>query len=167
MKYLKSKDIRRGATDIKNAMDAGYLDFKYATLNHAIYDYRLFLLSDAQPNTGEINGKEIAKFADEIAKQNHIFTTVIGIGVSYNGPQQIAEKLAQIKGAHVISIVTIADYFNMKQLRSLFFFLIFSIFLIFFFVLFTVLFCVRMHRLQTQPSSFHQKKQKQREDNEI
>jgi Ca-activated chloride channel family protein len=67
----------------------------------ALFENRIVFLTDAMPNTGDVNGESLAGMVKKAA-DNRIFTTFIGIGVDFNS--SLIELMTKTKGANYYSV---------------------------------------------------------------
>jgi Ca-activated chloride channel homolog len=104
------RDIRNMVLDIpaggSTNLDAG-IDMATAQFGNNYewdnYDYenRMIVLTDAQPNTGDINSSNFLRVIKNNAG-NRIYTTFIGVGVDFNS--QLIDEITKVKGANYYSV---------------------------------------------------------------
>jgi Ca-activated chloride channel homolog len=83
--------IELAADQLRNSPEAG----------NAEYESRLIILTDAQPNTGDISAGGMSGRIQSNAA-SRIFTTFIGIGVDFNS--QLVEEITRTKGSNYYSV---------------------------------------------------------------
>ena len=111
MYELKNKvlDIRSGGgTNMSAGLERGtdQLHRFYESYNYE-FENRIILLTDAQPNTGDISSSGMMGRVRSNA-QNNIYTTFIGIGVDFNS--QLIEEITKVKGANYYSVHSPRDF---------------------------------------------------------
>ncbi len=91
-----------GSTNLSSGIELATDKLRYVPdAGKAEYESRLIILTDAQPNTGDISAGGIMGRLQNNAERR-IFTTFIGIGVDFNS--QLVEEITKIKGANYYSI---------------------------------------------------------------
>jgi Ca-activated chloride channel homolog len=91
-----------GSTNLDAGLDEATRQFNRLTnLNPDIFENRVIVLTDAQPNTGDIGS---SNFLNTLANNanKRVFTTFIGIGVDFNS--DLIEKISKIKGCNYYSV---------------------------------------------------------------
>jgi Ca-activated chloride channel family protein len=96
-------DINAGGnTNLSAGMNMGLTQFKnFMEVDSYEYENRIIILTDAQPNTGQININELGDIMDDNA-DSRIYTTFIGVGVDFNS--ELIELISKVKGANYYSI---------------------------------------------------------------
>ena len=93
--------IPGGSTDQSAGMRLGTAQFDgLSELNSYEYENRMIVLTDAQPNTGDISESGLFAIARTNASRR-IYTTFVGIGVDFNS--QLIEEITKMKGANYYS----------------------------------------------------------------
>jgi Ca-activated chloride channel family protein len=91
-----------GSTNLSAGMNMATGLFKgLRELNSYEYENRIIILTDAQPNTGDINSYNLAQDIRRNA-DSRIYSTFIGIGVDFNS--QLIEEITKTKGANYYSV---------------------------------------------------------------
>ncbi len=91
-----------GSTDQGAGMRLGSEQFNgLSELSGYEYENRMIVLTDAQPNTGDISTAGFLNITLTNAAR-HVYTTFIGIGVDFNS--QLIEQITKIKGANYYSV---------------------------------------------------------------
>lgn len=94
--------IPGGSTDQSAGMRLGSAQFDgLSELNSYEYENRMIVLTDAQPNTGDISESGLFGIA-RVNASRRIYTTFIGIGVDFNS--QLIEEITKVKGANYYSV---------------------------------------------------------------
>lgn len=94
--------IPGGSTDQSAGMRLGTAQFDgLSEMNSYEYENRMIVLTDAQPNTGDISESGLFGIARANASRR-IYTTFIGIGVDFNS--QLIEEITKMKGANYYSV---------------------------------------------------------------
>lgn len=102
--------VRNSVTDIiaggSTNLDAGLematgLFRSLYDANSYEYENRIIVLTDAQPNTGDISSYGFSSTLNRNAA-NRLYTTVIGIGVDFNS--QLIEEITRTEGANYYSV---------------------------------------------------------------
>jgi len=94
--------IAGGSTNLDAGMQLGTGQFNGLNeINSYEYENRMIVLTDAQPNTGDISASGFLDITRSNANR-HIYTTFIGIGVDFN--TQLIEGITKIKGANYYSV---------------------------------------------------------------
>jgi Ca-activated chloride channel family protein len=91
-----------GSTNLDAGMDLATRQFKgLSELNSYDYENRIIVLTDAQPNTGDISS---SNFMDSVERNagSRIYTTFIGVGVDFN--TQLIERITKVKGANYYTV---------------------------------------------------------------
>jgi Ca-activated chloride channel homolog len=96
-------DVRAGgSTNLESGIKMGTEQYRgFYELNNYEYENRMIILTDAQPNTGDINSSDLTGIIRRNAN-NGIYTTVIGVGVDFNS--QLIEDITKTKGANYYSV---------------------------------------------------------------
>ncbi len=94
----------RGSTNWSAGYEAGVRQF--ASLRDRLkapaeYENRIIFITDAMPNTGELNRASLPAMIKKAAADN-IHTSVIGIGVDFN--TDLAEYITKVRGANYFSV---------------------------------------------------------------
>jgi Ca-activated chloride channel homolog len=91
-----------GSTNLDSGLDLAAQQFKrLKNLDSYQYENRIIVLSDAQPNTGDISSNDFLKTLENLAGQR-IYTTFIGVGVDFNS--SLIEQISGIKGCNYYSV---------------------------------------------------------------
>jgi Ca-activated chloride channel homolog len=91
-----------GSTNMAAGMDLATQQFRnLLEVNSYDYENRIVLLTDAQPNTGDISSSGMMGTVLKNAS-NRIYTTFIGIGVDFNS--SLIEQISSAKGANYYTI---------------------------------------------------------------
>jgi len=91
-----------GSTNLEAGMRLGTDQLRrYAGANPAEYENRIIFLTDAMPNTGEIDRHGLLGITGTNAS-NQVHTTFIGIGVDFNS--ELVEGTTRIRGANYYSV---------------------------------------------------------------
>ena len=77
------------------------------TLDPEEYENRIIFLTDAMPNTGFINSRDLLGLADNCAAKR-IYSTFIGVGLDFN--TGLIENIAKVRGANYYSIHSSAEF---------------------------------------------------------
>jgi Ca-activated chloride channel family protein len=94
--------IAGGSTNQDAGMQLGTEQFSgFNEINNYEYENRMIVLTDAQPNTGDISTSGFLNTTRSNADRR-IYTTFIGIGVDFN--TQLIEGITKIKGANYYSV---------------------------------------------------------------
>jgi Ca-activated chloride channel family protein len=94
--------IAGGSTNQDAGMQLGTEQFSgFNEINNYEYENRMIVLTDAQPNTGDISTSGFLNITRSNADRR-IYTTFIGIGVDFN--TQLIEGITKIKGANYYSV---------------------------------------------------------------
>jgi len=72
-----------------------------------VYENRIIMITDAQPNTGSISSNTLAGLLQKNAKDD-IFTTVIGVGLDFNS--ELIEIMTKTRGANYYNVYSPADF---------------------------------------------------------
>jgi Ca-activated chloride channel family protein len=91
----------RGGTNWSAGYKEGLKLFDEVDLNKKEYENRIIFLTDAMPNTGELNKGKLFGLAKE-ASEKDIHTTFIGVGVDFNN--DLVEYVSKTKGANYFSV---------------------------------------------------------------
>jgi Ca-activated chloride channel family protein len=96
-------DIRAGgSTNLAAGMNMGLGQFKnFMEVDSYEYENRMIILTDAQPNTGDISLSGLGDIMYDNA-ENRIYTSFIGIGVDFNS--ELIELISKVKGANYYSV---------------------------------------------------------------
>jgi Ca-activated chloride channel homolog len=91
-----------GGTNLSAGMDMATGQFRNLTeVNSYDYENRIIILTDAQPNTGDISSSGMMGTVIKNAS-NRIYTTFIGIGVDFNS--SLVEQITNARGANYYSV---------------------------------------------------------------
>jgi Ca-activated chloride channel family protein len=91
-----------GGTNLSAGIELGSRQFNdYYEANSYEYENRMIVLTDAQPNTGDISSQGLMDMIRSNAS-NRIYTTFIGIGVDFNS--DLINEITQVKGANYYSV---------------------------------------------------------------
>jgi Ca-activated chloride channel family protein len=91
-----------GSTNLDAGMDLARAQFRRSVyLDSDEYENRIIVLTDAQPNTGDIQLRDFIKNVENSA-EDRVYTTFIGIGVDFNS--QLIEGITKVKGANYYSV---------------------------------------------------------------
>jgi Ca-activated chloride channel homolog len=91
-----------GSTNLDAGMDMATRQFNNLyEMDSYEYENRIMVLTDAQPNTGDVSAPGLAG-ALKSNSANRIYTTFIGIGVDFN--TQLIEDISSTKGANYYSV---------------------------------------------------------------
>eukprot|EP01025_Chloroclados_australasicus_P049211 TRINITY_DN5595_c0_g1_i5.p1 TRINITY_DN5595_c0_g1~~TRINITY_DN5595_c0_g1_i5.p1 ORF type:complete len:642 (-),score=87.91 TRINITY_DN5595_c0_g1_i5:882-2807(-) len=71
------------------------------------YENRIILLTDAQPNTGDISSATLAGLVQQNSEED-IFTSIIGIGLDFNS--ELVEILTKTRGANYYSVYSPSQF---------------------------------------------------------
>jgi Ca-activated chloride channel family protein len=77
------------------------------TLDPEEYENRIIFLTDAMPNTGFINSRDLLGLAKECAAKR-IYSTFIGVGLDFN--TGLIENITKVRGANYYSIHSSAEF---------------------------------------------------------
>ncbi|OGM05149.1 MAG: hypothetical protein A2008_06395 [Candidatus Wallbacteria bacterium GWC2_49_35] len=77
------------------------------TLDPEEYENRIIFLTDAMPNTGSINSRELLGLAKEFAAKR-IYSTFIGVGLDFN--TGLIENISKVRGANYYSVHSSAEF---------------------------------------------------------
>jgi Ca-activated chloride channel family protein len=88
----------RGGTDLAAGLQAGYDQFDRSKQAPVGVERRMFVLTDAMPNSGEFRFGETAR---HMATSASVHMTFVGIGVDFNA--DLAEELATVPGFNYLS----------------------------------------------------------------
>jgi len=91
----------RGGTNWSAGYKEGLKLFDEVDLNKKGYENRIVFLTDAMPNTGELNKGKLFGLAKD-ASEKGIHTTFIGVGVDFNN--DLVEHVSKTKGANYFSV---------------------------------------------------------------
>lgn len=94
--------IAGGSTNLDAGMDMATRQFKgLSELSSYEYENRIIVLTDAQPNTGDISS---SNFMDSVERNagSRIYTTFIGVGVDFN--TNLIERITKVKGANYYTV---------------------------------------------------------------
>jgi Ca-activated chloride channel family protein len=96
-------DIRAGGnTNLSAGMNMGLSQFKnFLEVDSYEYENRMIILTDAQPNTGQLSLNDLSNIMYDNA-ENRIYTTFIGVGVDFNS--ELIDLISKVKGANYYSI---------------------------------------------------------------
>eukprot|EP01024_Parvocaulis_polyphysoides_P054992 TRINITY_DN5590_c2_g1_i1.p1 TRINITY_DN5590_c2_g1~~TRINITY_DN5590_c2_g1_i1.p1 ORF type:complete len:429 (+),score=64.13 TRINITY_DN5590_c2_g1_i1:38-1288(+) len=72
-----------------------------------LYENRIIMITDAQPNTGSISSDTLAGLLQKNAKDD-IFTTIIGVGLDFNS--ELIEIMTKTRGANYYNVYSPADF---------------------------------------------------------
>jgi Ca-activated chloride channel homolog len=102
-------DVRAGgSTNLAAGIKMGTEQYRgFYELNNYEYENRMIILTDAQPNTGDIDSSDLMGTLGRNAN-NGIYTTVIGIGVDFNS--QLIEEITKTKGANYYSVHSAREF---------------------------------------------------------
>jgi Ca-activated chloride channel family protein len=91
-----------GATNLDGGMDLATSQFK-GLREQSSYEYenRVMILTDAEPNTGDISSYGLMYNVKKNA-ESRIYTTFIGIGVDFNSG--LIEGITKVKGANYYAV---------------------------------------------------------------
>lgn len=95
-------------------MEAGYqtgtkLLEKYVGSNKEEYENRIIFLTDAQPNTGQLDEDGLFGMTQTNAEKG-IYTTFIGIGVDFNS--ELIEAMTKVKGANYYTVNSTDEFMS-------------------------------------------------------
>jgi Ca-activated chloride channel family protein len=95
-------------------MEAGYkegtkLIEEYENSNKEEYENRIIFLTDAQPNTGQLDEEGLFGMAENNAEKG-IYTTFIGVGVDFN--TELVEAMTKVKGANYYAVHSSEDFMH-------------------------------------------------------
>jgi Ca-activated chloride channel family protein len=91
-----------GGTNLSAGMDMGNDQFRnLREVNSYEYENRVIILTDAQPNTGDLSTSGLTGMMTRNA-ESRIYTTFIGIGVDFNS--SLIEAITKVKGANYYSV---------------------------------------------------------------
>ena len=91
-----------GSTNLDAGMDLARAQFRRLTsLDSSEYENRIIVLTDAQPNTGQIGNQDFVKNVQNSA-DDRVYTTFIGSGVDFNS--QLIESITKVRGANYYSV---------------------------------------------------------------
>jgi Ca-activated chloride channel homolog len=94
--------IAGGSTNLDAGMRMATQQFNNLyELNSYEYENRIMVLTDAQPNTGDVSSAGLMNMVSNNAA-NRLYTTFIGIGVDFNS--QLIESISKTKGANYYSV---------------------------------------------------------------
>ena len=97
----------RGGTNWSAGYKEGLKLFDEVDLNKKGYENRIIFLTDAMPNTGELNkGKLFGLAKDASAKGIH--TTFVGVGIDFNN--DLVEHVSKTKGANYFSVHSSTEF---------------------------------------------------------
>ena len=91
----------RGGTNWSAGYKEGLKLFDEVDLNKKDYENRIIFLTDAMPNSGELNKGKLFGLAKD-ASSKGIHTTFIGVGVDFNN--DLVEYVSKTKGANYFSV---------------------------------------------------------------
>ena len=94
--------VAGGSTNLDAGMDLATKQFKgLSELSSYDYENRIIVLTDAQPNTGDISS---SNFMDSVERNagSRIYTTFIGVGVDFN--TQLIKRITKVKGANYYTV---------------------------------------------------------------
>ncbi len=97
-----------GSTNLDAGIDMATRQLKGASeTDPSEYENRIIVLTDAQPNTGDISS---ANFMNEIEANaaSSIYATVIGVGVDFN--TSLIERITKVKGANYYTVHSRRDF---------------------------------------------------------
>jgi Ca-activated chloride channel family protein len=96
-------DIHAGGnTNLSAGMNMGLTQFKnFLEVDSYEYENRIIILTDAQPNTGQLSINDLGDIMYDNA-ESRIYTTFIGIGVDFNS--ELIELISKVKGANYYSV---------------------------------------------------------------
>jgi Ca-activated chloride channel family protein len=99
-RYVQALDSlqARGGTDLAAGLQAGYDQFDRSKQAPVGVERRMFVLTDAMPNSGEFRFGETAR---HMATSASVHMTFVGIGVDFNA--DLAEELATVPGFNYLS----------------------------------------------------------------
>jgi len=102
-------DVRAGgSTNLASGIKMATEQYRgFYELNNYEYENRVIILTDAQPNTGDINSKDLMDMIRRNAA-DRIYATVIGVGVDFNS--QLIEEMTKIKGANYYSVHSAREF---------------------------------------------------------
>lgn len=116
VRYLDMNDVKNEVLDIRAGgntnMSAGIergTEQLYRSYESNSYEYenRVILLTDAQPNTGDLTSSGMMGRVRNNSEVQ-IYTTFIGIGVDFNS--QLIEEITKVKGANYYSVHSPRDF---------------------------------------------------------
>jgi Ca-activated chloride channel family protein len=106
MNKLKNRvlDIRAGGnTNMSAGMERGTQEFAgYHESGDYEYENRIILLTDAQPNTGDLSSSGMLGRVQKNASAAGIYTTFIGVGVDFNS--YLIEEISKVKGVNYYTV---------------------------------------------------------------
>lgn len=94
--------VAGGSTNLDAGIDMATRQLKGTSeLNSYEYENRIMVLTDAEPNTGDISS---TNFMNEVEANadNHIYTTFIGVGVDFN--TSLIERITKVNGANYYTV---------------------------------------------------------------
>lgn len=98
----------RGGTNMESGYKLGTSLYKnLETFNEQGYENRIIFLTDAMPNTGNIDENSLLGMTKENSK-NKIYSTFIGIGVDFNS--ELIEHITKVQGANYYSVHNSKDF---------------------------------------------------------
>ena len=97
-----------GSTNLDAGLDmATNLFNKLEDTNAAVYENRIIVLTDAQPNTGNTGRYNFFATVNSNA-QNHIYSTFIGVGVDFNS--DLIDSITKVRGANYYSVHSSSEF---------------------------------------------------------
>ncbi|MGE5329196.1 MAG: VWA domain-containing protein [Deltaproteobacteria bacterium] len=111
MDSIKSEIMKlesQGGTNMEAGYkEAGKLFDSISESNPEEYENRIIFLTDAMPNTGDVNDQSLLGLTKKSADKK-IYTTFIGVGVDFN--TDLIEQITKMKGANYYSVHSAEDF---------------------------------------------------------
>jgi len=80
---------------------------EYAGANPTQYENRIIFITDAMPNTGNTDDRELLEMLEDNA-DDRLFTSFIGVGVDFNS--DLVERITKTKGANYYSVHSSTEF---------------------------------------------------------
>lgn len=100
----------QGGTNMEKGLKKGKRlleDFINSNKKDGNYENRVFFLTDAMPNQGNISDESLKSITEEMSKKK-IYSTFVGIGVDFN--TELVQKISNIKGANYFSVNSESEF---------------------------------------------------------